>query len=67
MVKGIMSADDARQCIEHGVDGIIVSNHGAANSTAFRPRLKSSLRLPTRSADGLKCCLTAESAGEAMP
>ncbi|KAK7426014.1 hypothetical protein QQZ08_007462 [Neonectria magnoliae] len=28
LLKGIQSADDARKAIEHGVDGIIVSNHG---------------------------------------
>ncbi len=28
VLKGIMSARDARLAIEHGVDGIIVSNHG---------------------------------------
>ena len=28
LVKGIMTAEDARLCVEHGVDGIIVSNHG---------------------------------------
>ena len=28
LVKGIVSAEDAALCIEHGVDGIIVSNHG---------------------------------------
>jgi len=28
LVKGILTADDARLCLEHGVDGIIVSNHG---------------------------------------
>lgn len=28
LLKGIMSADDARLAVEHGVDGIIVSNHG---------------------------------------
>jgi len=27
-VKGIVTADDAELCLEHGVDGIIVSNHG---------------------------------------
>jgi isopentenyl diphosphate isomerase/L-lactate dehydrogenase-like FMN-dependent dehydrogenase len=26
--QGILTAEDARLCIEHGVDGIIVSNHG---------------------------------------
>jgi isopentenyl diphosphate isomerase/L-lactate dehydrogenase-like FMN-dependent dehydrogenase len=28
LVKGILRADDARLALEHGVDGIVVSNHG---------------------------------------
>ena len=28
LVKGIMTAGDARRCVEHGADGIVVSNHG---------------------------------------
>jgi 4-hydroxymandelate oxidase len=28
LVKGIMTAEDARMCVERGVNGIIVSNHG---------------------------------------
>jgi len=28
LVKGILTAEDAMLCIEHGADGIIVSNHG---------------------------------------
>jgi 4-hydroxymandelate oxidase len=28
LVKGILTAEDALLCIEHGADGIIVSNHG---------------------------------------
>ena len=28
LVKGIMTAEDARMCVERGYDGIIVSNHG---------------------------------------
>ena len=28
LLKGILSAEDARLAVEHGVDGIIVSNHG---------------------------------------
>jgi len=28
LVKGILTAEDARLCLEHGADGIIVSNHG---------------------------------------
>jgi len=29
IVKGIMIAEDAARCVEHGAKGIIVSNHGA--------------------------------------
>ena len=28
LLKGILNPDDARQAVDHGVDGIIVSNHG---------------------------------------
>jgi len=29
IVKGIMTGEDARLCAEHGVQGLVVSNHGA--------------------------------------
>ena len=28
LVKGVLTADDAREALQHGVDGLIVSNHG---------------------------------------
>jgi len=28
VIKGVLSVDDARRSIDHGVDGIVVSNHG---------------------------------------
>ena len=28
IVKGVLAPDDARLCVEHGVDAIVVSNHG---------------------------------------
>ena len=28
LLKGIVTAEDAELCLEHGVDGIVVSNHG---------------------------------------
>ena len=31
IVKGILRADDAQRAIEHGADGVVVSNHGARN------------------------------------
>src|SRR5258708_29853782 len=29
VIKGILASEDAAPCVEHGVDGMIVSNHGA--------------------------------------
>ncbi len=29
LIKGVVTAADARQCVENGVSGIVVSNHGA--------------------------------------
>ena len=31
LIKGIMRPDDAAEAIEHGVDGIVISNHGGRN------------------------------------
>ena len=28
LAKGILTAADARRCVEHGLDGVVVSNHG---------------------------------------
>jgi isopentenyl diphosphate isomerase/L-lactate dehydrogenase-like FMN-dependent dehydrogenase len=28
LAKGVLTAEDARRCLDHGLDGIIVSNHG---------------------------------------
>ena len=43
LVKGVLRGDDARLALEHGVDGIVVSNHGGrqvdgADRLAGRPR-----------------------------
>jgi isopentenyl diphosphate isomerase/L-lactate dehydrogenase-like FMN-dependent dehydrogenase len=28
LIKGIVTPDDAKLCVEHGLDGVVVSNHG---------------------------------------
>jgi isopentenyl diphosphate isomerase/L-lactate dehydrogenase-like FMN-dependent dehydrogenase len=28
VIKGVQTAEDARVCVEHGIDGLVVSNHG---------------------------------------
>jgi 4-hydroxymandelate oxidase len=36
IVKGIVTAEDAAAAIEHGADGIVVSNHGGRNEETLR-------------------------------
>jgi 4-hydroxymandelate oxidase len=36
LVKGVVTGEDAAFAIEHGVDGIIVSNHGGRNEETLR-------------------------------
>jgi isopentenyl diphosphate isomerase/L-lactate dehydrogenase-like FMN-dependent dehydrogenase len=31
LAKGVLRSDDARRCLDHGVAGVVVSNHGARN------------------------------------
>lgn len=40
-VKGIVTAEDAELCLEHGVDGIIVSNHGGRGDDSGRGAIDS--------------------------
>ncbi|RLA34830.1 MAG: alpha-hydroxy-acid oxidizing protein [Gammaproteobacteria bacterium] len=41
LVKGIVTAEDAERCVEYGVDGIIVSNHGGRADDSGRGALDS--------------------------
>ena len=36
VMKGIETREDARLCVEHGVDGILVSNHGGRATETYR-------------------------------
>jgi 4-hydroxymandelate oxidase len=40
MLKGLDSAEDAQLAVEHGVDGIIVSNHGGRAAETLRPTIE---------------------------
>lgn len=40
-VKGIVTAEDAELCLEHGADGIIVSNHGGRGDESGRGAIDS--------------------------
>ena len=39
-IKGIDGRADARMCVEHGIDGIMVSNHGGRSTETLRPTIK---------------------------
>jgi L-lactate dehydrogenase (cytochrome) len=40
VVKGVHTADDARQAIDHGADAIVVSNHGGRQLDGVAPTLR---------------------------
>jgi len=41
MIKGIVTREDAQLAVEHGVDGIIVSNHGGRAEETLRSTIES--------------------------
>jgi 4-hydroxymandelate oxidase len=40
LIKGIDTREDAALCIEHGVDGIVVSNHGGRSTETLRATIE---------------------------
>jgi 4-hydroxymandelate oxidase len=40
MIKGIETREDARLCVEHGIDGILVSNHGGRSTETGRATIE---------------------------
>ena len=40
LIKGIDTREDARLCIEHGIDGILVSNHGGRSTETGRATIE---------------------------
>lgn len=41
LIKGVVAREDAQLAIEHGVDGLIVSNHGGRAEETLRPTVES--------------------------
>jgi len=39
-IKGIDTGEDARLCLEHGIDGILVSNHGGRSTETLRATIE---------------------------
>jgi len=40
LIKGIVTKEDAQLAVEHGVDGIVVSNHGGRAEETLRPTIE---------------------------
>lgn len=40
LIKGIDTREDARLCLDHGIDGIVVSNHGGRATETLRATLE---------------------------
>lgn len=40
LVKGIVTGEDAALCVSHGVDGIIISNHGGRDEETLRSTIE---------------------------
>jgi 4-hydroxymandelate oxidase len=40
MIKGMDTGEDARLCVDHGVDGILVSNHGGRSTETGRATIE---------------------------
>ena len=40
VIKGIDTREDARLCVDHGIDGIMVSNHGGRSIETLRPTIE---------------------------
>jgi len=48
LLKGILTADDARRAVEHGVAAVIVSNHGGRQLDTVVSSCEALRRLWTR-------------------
>jgi 4-hydroxymandelate oxidase len=40
IIKGVVTGEDAALCVQHGADGIVVSNHGGRNEETLRSTLE---------------------------
>jgi isopentenyl diphosphate isomerase/L-lactate dehydrogenase-like FMN-dependent dehydrogenase len=40
LLKGVLHPDEARRALEHGIDGVIVSNHGGRQLDTARPAIR---------------------------
>jgi hypothetical protein len=61
IVKGIVTREDAELAVAHGLDGLVVSNHGGRAEDSAAQRSKASRKWSPASAAGCPCWWTAVS------
>jgi len=54
--KESIRAEDARLCVEHGLDGILVSNHGGRSTETLRPTIQALPKWWLKWAAAFRCC-----------
>ena len=59
LIKGILHPDDAELALQHEVDGLIVSNHGARNLDSVVPTIEALPRIAERVGGELRSLSTA--------
>ena len=65
LLKGVLHPDEARAALDHGIDGVIVSNHGGRQLDGAIAAVRRCRRWSTRSRTGSRCCWTAASGAAA--
>jgi hypothetical protein len=66
VLKGIETREDARLCVEHGVDGILVSNHGGRATETYRATIECLPEVVDGVRAAFPCWWTAASAAAPM-
>jgi isopentenyl diphosphate isomerase/L-lactate dehydrogenase-like FMN-dependent dehydrogenase len=57
VVKGIQTGDDAELCVEHGVDAVVVSNHGGRFLQGTRGSIEALPEVVAAAGDRLEVCI----------
>ena len=54
VIKGVQTAEDARLCLDHGAQGVLVSNHGAMTAPSTRATIEALPEVADAVGDGLE-------------
>ena len=65
VVKGVLTADDARRAVDEGAEAIVVSNHGGRQLDGVAATLRALPEVVSAAMAGPRSCSTAASAAAA--